>query len=519
MRERPLEQRPVQCPEQPHHRVCRLVVERALEKERAEHRHEGQRDDRRGQHGERLGERQRVEEFPFLAGQREDRDEGEQDDRHREEDRSSDQPRRFEDRVPHGLPIAWIDTTTLDIPERVLHDDDARVDQHADGDRDARQAHDVRGDAGVIHAEEGDEHGQRQRQRHDEDRAEVHQEDDLRKRDERDFLDERRTQRVHRLRDQRGAVVERNNAHAGRQARADLRDAGLHAVDHLLRVGAAAGDDDAAHDFVPPFHQRCDPERVADVHLRHLAHVDRHASRRADDDLLDVVDRFNQPDAADDRPRAVCLEHVAADILIAVADRFDDGAERQVVRTKPGWVDVDLVLLDLPADRRHFSNARDGVELVLDEPVLDATQVAQRVAVALDGVPEDVAHSRRVGSQRRRGALGHLGRDQAEALEDARAREVLVHVVLEHHVDHREAERGLRPDDAHTRQALEVDRERVADLILHLLRAVTGPAGEHDHLVVREIGNRIDRRGGGGPPSPRAEHHGEADDDDAVLQR
>ena len=100
----------------------------------------------------------------------------------------------------------------LDLAERVLGDDDARVDQHADGDGDARQAHDVRRDARVVHAEERDQHRERQRQRDDEDRAEVHQEHDVRERHQRDLLEQRRAQRVHRLRDQRRAVVERHDA-------------------------------------------------------------------------------------------------------------------------------------------------------------------------------------------------------------------------------------------------------------------------------------------------------------------
>ena len=100
-----------------------------------------------------------------------------------------------------------------------------------------------------------------------------------------------------------------------------------------------------------------------------------------------------------------------------------------------------------------------------------------------------------------------------------RPREVLIHVVFEDDVDHREAERGLRADDAHAGQALQVHRERVADLVFDFLRAVAGPVGEHDDLVVGEIGNRVDRRGGGGPPAPRSERHRERDDEDAVLQR
>ena len=128
------------------------------------------------------------------------------------------------------------------------------------------------------------------------------------------------------LLDQRRPVVERNDRDACREARLDLRDARLDRVDDLLRVHAAAGDDDAADGFLRALDERGHAKRVAELHVRHLLDVDRHAVRRADHDLLDVVDRCDQADAAHDQPGAVRIEHVAADIQVAVADGGDDGA-------------------------------------------------------------------------------------------------------------------------------------------------------------------------------------------------
>ena len=69
----------------PHHGVCLLSVKPAAQKQRAKHGHKRDRDDRRAQHCERLGECQRVKEFSFFAGERENRNEGEDYDRHRKE--------------------------------------------------------------------------------------------------------------------------------------------------------------------------------------------------------------------------------------------------------------------------------------------------------------------------------------------------------------------------------------------------------------------------------------------------
>ncbi len=115
--------------------------------------------------------------------------------------------------------VSRIDVALLDVTEGILRDDDAGIDEHADGDRNPREAHDVRGNAGVVHAEERGEHRQRKRNRDDENRAHVHKEDDVGEGDERNLLNERVSQRVHGLLDQIGAVVERARSSHPREDR------------------------------------------------------------------------------------------------------------------------------------------------------------------------------------------------------------------------------------------------------------------------------------------------------------
>ena len=91
---------------------------------------------------------------------------------------------------------------------------------------------------------------------------------------------------------------------------------------------------------------------------------------------FEIVERRDQTDAANNQPGAVRFEDVAADIQVAVAHGGDHRAERQVVGPEPVRIDVDLVLLDVAADGRHFSDARNGVELVADEPVLEGAQIS-----------------------------------------------------------------------------------------------------------------------------------------------
>ena len=519
MRESRVEDRAIEASKAAHHGVGLFRVEAPAKEVRAQDGHEGDGDHRGGENGEGLREGQRVKELPLLAGQREDRHERQHDDRHREEHRPADEMTGLAHRFENGRTVTRVDPLTLDLAEGVLGDDDAGVDEHADGDGDAGQAHDVRREPGVVHAEERGEHGERQRQRDDQDRTQVHQEQDVRQRHQQDLLDQRTPERPDRLLDQGGPVVERGDRDAGRQARPDLLDARLDGIDDCLGVDAGPGDDDAAHRLPGAADERRHPERVADLHVRHLLDVDGDTVRRANHDVLHVLGRSDEPDAADDEPRAVRLQDVAADVDVARAHGGDDVAERNAVAPEPVGIDVDLVLLDVAADRGHLRHARHRVELIADEPVLQAAQFAERMRRAVERVPEDVADPGRVRSEGGHHARRQGPADEAEPFEDPRPREVEIDLVLEDDVDHREAERRLRAHGTDAGESLEIGRQRIRDLILDLLRAVARPVGEDDHLVVGEVGNRVDGRGPQRPPAPPGQGKREEDDESPVTQR
>ena len=71
---------------------------------------------------------------------------------------------------------------------------------------------------------------------------------------------------------------------------------------------------------------------------------------------------------------------------------------RNVVRAKLGRIDIHLVLADEAADAGDFGHARNGIELVADEPILHGRNVA-RIVWALHGVPEHLADSGGVGPE------------------------------------------------------------------------------------------------------------------------
>ena len=157
----------------------------------------------------------------------------------------------------------------------------------------------------------------------------------------------------------------------------DLRNARLDGVDDGFRVHAGPSHDHTTNGFLRALDERRYAKGVTYVNVRNLVDVDGHAAGCAHDDALHIVNRGDQTNAADDEPGTVRLQHVAADVEIAVADGRHDDAQWQVVRAKAIRIDVDLVLLDVATDRSHFRHARHRIELVSNEPVLEGTQIAQ----------------------------------------------------------------------------------------------------------------------------------------------
>src|SRR2546421_11567860 len=117
-----------------------------------------------------------------------------------------------------------------------------------------------------MHEQKTDEHRERQRDSDDEDRAEVREEEDVCERDEQKLFYESLLQRVRRALDELRAVVEWDDLCARGQARLQLLDAALDALDHVERVDAVARDDDAAHRFFTVAVERARAEGVAEFH-------------------------------------------------------------------------------------------------------------------------------------------------------------------------------------------------------------------------------------------------------------
>jgi hypothetical protein len=181
----------------------------------AQNRHQRDGQDGGTDHGKGLGEGQRMKHLAFHAGEREDRNEGKNDDDHGKGDGPAHKPRGVERDLPDVFAIvAVLLFVLLRLANHVFGHHNARVDEHADGDGDSSQRHDVRRDARALHEQERAQHRERQRNGDDKNAAEVPEEEHVRQRDQNDLFNQRVAQRVDGMIDEDAAVVERNDLHA-----------------------------------------------------------------------------------------------------------------------------------------------------------------------------------------------------------------------------------------------------------------------------------------------------------------
>ena len=183
---------------------------------------------------------------------------------------------------------------------------------------------------------------------------------------------------------QSGAVVSRDNFHARGKRGLDFRELLLDAVDDIQRVHAVAHHDNPAHGFsfaLPFRHAFADirPERdrsqVADQHRRAILGRDRHG--------FQIVQRAQIAEAANHVFGPAHFEQASADFVRAAANFFDDSRERNAVGAKFFGIEIDLILPNEAADGGDFGNARNGLELVAQIPVLKAAQIGQAVLMAV----------------------------------------------------------------------------------------------------------------------------------------
>ena len=179
------------------------------------------------------------------------------------------------------------------------------------------------------------------------------------------------------------------------------------------------------------------------------------------------------------------LQHMAAHRRITLADGADDIANGSAIGPEAKRIDLDLVLDRVAADAGDFGNAGHGRELGPYVPVLEH-------AAGRDPGPAPRRCTRRSvpwRPHRGRGRELPLGSDAARPLRRSATRcraACRGDGLTEDERNHRVVDIAGRAHDADAVHALQSKRQRIADLIVNLMRAVPRPGREHDHLIFSE---------------------------------
>ena len=412
---------------------------------------------------------------------------------------------------------------TFEMLVRVLDHHHRRVDHRADRDRDAPERHDVGVDALVAHHDEGGQDAQRQRDDGDEGRTQVEQEDEAHDCDDKELLEKLVAEVLDGALDQARAIVDRHDLHAPRQAALQVLQLGLDRSDRLERVLARAHDDDAAGGLALAVEfADAAPHLGADLHARHVteAHRDPGVGRQQRH-LAEIIQRLQIAR----RPHHVLgfaeFEHRAAAFLVGASDRVDHTRVRNAVGGELVGVEQHLVLAHHAADRGHLGDVRNRLQLELQEPVLQRTQLRHvECAAAVDQrVLIDPAHAGGIGPELRLGVSGQACLHLVQVLEHARARPVQVGAVLEQHVDEAVAEERVAAHRLGTGHRQHRRRQRIGDLVLDDAWGLPGIGRADDDLHVGQVGQRVQRRLQHRDHAPGADHQRGQQHQEAVGDR
>ncbi len=214
------------------------------------------------------------------------------------------------------------------------------------------QAQQAGGDAEAEHAAEGEQQRQRDGQCHDGCRPQVAQEQKQHGDDQQAGFQQIGAHRVDDVRDQLGAVVDRDHLdgrlapHVLRKGGLDLLQLVLHGPGDLVAVLANEHKAQAEDTFALAVgRHRPAANLVADGHVGHVPDLDRHAVLGGHHNIPHLLGVDDTPLPLDEEGLAVLADGAAADVLVVLLDGLHHLVEGQAVFDEPVGVEAHLVRL------------------------------------------------------------------------------------------------------------------------------------------------------------------------------
>jgi len=184
-------------------------------------------------------------------------------------------------------------------------------------------------------------------------------------------------------------------------------------------------------------------DAAADDDFAQVADADGASVINIDNDFGKVIDRPGQSDAAHGVLLRADFEELRALGLVAAFERANHVANLDIIGEQCIRIEADLVLLLEPSKREHFGDARNGLQLILDDPVLDLAHFDEipRPAGIIQSEVENDAQARRYGSHLWvTKPVRNVAARLSETFTDDLAGKIDVRPIFEIDVDHGQAE-------------------------------------------------------------------------------
>ena len=296
------------------------------------------------------------------------------------------------------------------------------IDQHADGNRQTAQRHEVGRQPPLAHEHERGERRQRQNERHHQRRAQVAQEQQQQDEHQGNGFGKRLADRAYGALDQAATVVERHDLHAFWQAGLDLLQARLHVVHQLARIGTAQSQHQPLHGLaLAVLRDAAVACQCAQAHLGHIAHAYGRCCGlpilRAHDNGAQIVQAGDAAVAAHQQRLFATEQAPGAVVAVVGGQRVLQLLQRHAPRRQPGHVGCHLESLNQSTQGVHVGHPGDAAQTWSDDEIEQLAPFGQR-RVALDGEHEHLAQRGGDGRQPPADALGQIAHDTGQALTD-----------------------------------------------------------------------------------------------------
>ncbi len=453
------------------------------------------------------------EQLAGRSGERIDREVPGNDHRHRIEDRAVHILRGPHDHIHQvvagALPLAQL-------AEDVLHHHQGSVNQ--DPEIDGSNGKKVRRHSLGVQKDEREQQGERDGERHDDRRPQAHEEAHQHDEDEDHPHHHVVLDRVDGELDQIAAVVIGANPDIRRQNLVvELASFGLHALQHVLRLLAAAHHNDAFDSVVGLVESEfAQPRSVPDGHIADVADADRHPVLRPHDDVPDVFGIANETEAAHVIELPALGIEAAPGIGIVHRQLLDHSRHGHVIRVEFGRIEQHLILHHGAAKAGVVGYPGDLLVFPLDHPVFVDLQLLGRAVRALNDVAVDEA--RRAGERSQAGRHAGGQRDLAQPLKHDLARPVVVGAFIEGQNDVGESVERDGAHHRHLRDAVHLHLGGHGDQPLHLLGRVTGPLRDDLHHRRRQVRIGIDGHVRERDSSADGEEHHHHEDEESLPE-